>query len=250
MLSCERVECHFGGVKAVDGIDFELQPGARCGIVGPNGSGKSTLLSVISGSLAPTAGVVKIGGRVLRPHIPETFARAGVGRTFQNLRLLDDLSIFDNVALGLSPKTRIALGVSFASRRRARRVVAEALETVELPVPAWRRVGELSYGQRKRVELARVVAWRPDILLLDEPTAGLPRGELFDFAAVLTRVAKMESAVVIVEHDLDLVAAVSEHLLFLSEGRVHARGDVDTVLDMPEVKETLGERSSHASLGE
>lgn len=243
-LRCEQLTCHFGGVRALDGIDLETVPGERVAIVGPNGSGKSTFLNVISGALDPTAGRVILDGSAVCPHTPESFARAGVGRTFQDLRLFDELSIFDNVALGLSSRMWTVAGIPFASRRTVRRAVALALRHVALEVPAWRRVSELSYGQRKRVELARVLVWRPRLVLLDEPTAGLPRGELFDFGPIIDRVAGPQTTVVMVEHDLDLVAKASDRVLFMREGRIRADGPPREVLALPEVSAALGERGA------
>jgi ABC-type branched-subunit amino acid transport system ATPase component len=179
----------------------------------------------------PTDGTVLVAGEPMTSHTPEAYARAGVGRTFQNLRLMDELTVFDNVALGVNRRLPTVLGVPIGSRRRIRTDVAAAVADVGLDVPLWRPVVSLSYGQRKRVELARLLVGRARLLLLDEPTAGVSRVDPPAMAAMLRGLAGGDRALAFVEHDLDLVGAVADRVVCVDAGRVVADGPFDDVLN-------------------
>jgi ABC-type branched-subunit amino acid transport system ATPase component len=244
MLICRAVTVHYGGVRALDGVDLRVAAGERVAIIGPNGSGKSTLINVCSGLTAPTAGTIFLYGAAVTTHSPEAFARAGVGRTFQNLRLMEELSIFDNVALGLNSRLRTVAGIPVASRRRVRREVAAACAQAGLDMASWRPVADLSYGQRKRVELARVLIGRTSLLLLDEPAAGLSRVDTPALARVLRGLGGPGRAMILVEHDLDLIAAVASRVVCVDRGRVIADGEPGDVLDDPQVRLAVLGRAS------
>jgi branched-chain amino acid transport system ATP-binding protein len=217
-------------VRALDGLDLIVRAGERVAIIGANGSGKSTLVNVCSGVIRPVDGEIRLDGRAVTDHTPEAFAQAGVGRTFQSLRLMENQTVFDNIALGMHRRMRKLAGLPFARHRRVRTEAAEAAAEVGLDVALWRAVSTLSYGQRKRVELARLLIGQARLLLLDEPTAGVSRVDTPALGRTLRSLADPARALVIVEHDLDLVAAAAERVVCVDAGRVIADGDFDRVL--------------------
>jgi branched-chain amino acid transport system ATP-binding protein len=242
LLTCRSLSVHFGGVHALDGLDLEVRLGERVAIVGANGSGKSTLINLCSGIVQPTGGTIHLDNEVVKRHSPEEFSRLGVGRTFQNLRLMEELSVFDNVALGLSPRLRTIIGVPVASRRRVRAEVETACGEVGLEVSLWQVVSKLSYGQRKRVELARLLIGHTRLMLLDEPTAGVSRIDTPALAASLRLLAGPDRTLIVVEHDLDLVAAFADRVVCVDGGKVVADGSFDEVFSQQMVRTAvLGE---------
>jgi ABC-type branched-subunit amino acid transport system ATPase component len=226
LLRAAGVVCQFGGVRAVDGVELSLDGGCCLGITGPNGSGKSTLLDVLSGLRAPTAGRVEVDGAPIAPR-PEAFAAAGVRRTFQNVRLFDGLGIDDNIALGLNPRLRHLLGLPMSDRRLTAGAVSAARTAVGLDLPGRTLVARLSYGQRKRVELARVLVSEPRIVLLDEPMAGVSQDDRSALAGAVRRLSLAGAAVAIVEHDLEVLAALAQRVVVMEAGRIVADGDHD-----------------------
>lgn len=228
-LACRDLAWHFGGVHAVDGVDLEVAGGSCVAVVGGNGSGKSTLLDLMSGLRNPTRGTVEVGGEVLAgpggaggagKAGPQVFAARGVRRTFQEPRLVADLSVAENVGLGLIGRLSPVMGLPRSPRALEHREVPAALEAVGLGVAGRQAVTTLSYGQRKRAELARVLVSAPRVALLDEPLAGVA---LDDRPALLAAVAAMVAvgaAVVLVEHDATAVEAVANRVVVLERGRV------------------------------
>lgn len=241
VLSLKDVEVSFGGVVALRGVDLDLVAGQVCGLVGPNGSGKTTLLGVVSGLVTPTAGVVELAGRRLRAAHPADAALRGVSRTFQNLRLAKELTVLENVAAGAGAALRRA-GARGALRsslreREIRARSSEALERVGLgEYGAW-RPDELPYGFRRRVEIARALAMEPQVLLLDEPAAGMTATERTDLLDVFRDIARDGITQVLVEHDFGMISSVCERVVVLTSGRVIADGPPHHVASLPEVQE-------------
>ncbi|GAC1573471.1 MAG: ATP-binding cassette domain-containing protein [Candidatus Dormibacteria bacterium] len=227
----------FGGVHAVVGVDLELEPGEIVAIVGPNGSGKSTLIDLLTGMVSADRGRISVAGRPLRRVTAAAVARRGVRRTFQNGRLIDSLSATDNVRLGLhlAPRgRRFALGSPTRSRS------ARALDDLGAGHLAHRLVAELSQGERRRVELARAVVANPRVLILDEPTAGLPRSDAAGLIAQLRTMANDAIGVLMIEHDIDAVRACADRVIVMVDGRACAQGDI-SVLDEAAVRLALGQ---------
>ncbi|PZR79875.1 MAG: ABC transporter ATP-binding protein [Candidatus Aeolococcus gillhamiae] len=213
----------FGGVHALDGVDVEVHSGEVVGIIGPNGCGKTTLVDAVSGVLRAQDGCVEVHGRNLTGASPAAFARAGLARTFQATRLLESLDTESNVRLGLH--------ASGSWRRQPqRRRARAALDTVGIAALADRPVRELSHGQRRRVELARALVGEPALLILDEPTAGLFPAQARDVLQVLRDTAARGTAILMVEHDLGVVAALCHRVIVMGEGRVLDEGPTGTVL--------------------
>jgi branched-chain amino acid transport system ATP-binding protein len=231
MLSVRDVRKAFGGVHALDGVSFDLARGECMGVIGPNGAGKTTLLDVISGFTVPDRGRVRAGGVELLGLPARGRAGAGIGRTFQAPRLLWQESVFDNVALG---------GFCSSSRRRAgrgpggvaadtREIVMEILVTLGLDAHRRSYAADLSYGQQKITEIGRALAASPRFLLLDEPLAGLHPDEHGRMIGILRRITGLNVGVVLIEHNLGVVARTCDRVLALHHGAMVADGPVEDV---------------------
>jgi ABC-type branched-subunit amino acid transport system ATPase component/ABC-type branched-subunit amino acid transport system permease subunit len=226
-LTAVSLSKSFGGVRAVDDVTLEAAPGCVTAIVGGNGAGKSTVLNMISGVEAPSSGKVIFDGRELSPSDPVERARLGIGRTFQTARVAPDLTVEENVRAGAEGVFGLALlqrsrrpGQDLADRCR------EALSATGLEHIAHRRMAEIGGGQRKLVEVARALALRPKLLLMDEPGAGLTLEELSLLAGLIRRLRASGTAVLIIDHNLDFVAGVADGGYVLDLGRVAYAGDV------------------------
>jgi ABC-type branched-subunit amino acid transport system ATPase component len=221
----------FGGVRAVDEATFSLADGEVHGLIGPNGAGKTTLLNLVSGLLRPTAGKIELDGRRIDGLPPDRVAALGVARTYQNIRLFGGLSAADNVVVGqhLRRKApfwrRLLLLPSALREERAAGKAAEAgLERVGMRDRAHTRAYDLSYGEQRRVEIARALASQPRLVLLDEPTAGMSPGEAAAVARLVREVAKEGRAVLLIEHNVRLVMGLCDRITVLNFGKVIARG--------------------------
>jgi branched-chain amino acid transport system ATP-binding protein len=242
LLSLRGVERTFGGLRAVDDASFEVARGTVHGLIGPNGAGKTTLINLISGLLAPTAGAIDLGGRPIAGLPPHRIAGLGVARTFQNIRLFPELTARDNVLVGQhlrrSPSllARMLLLRSAREEDRAARQRAVALLTrVGLPGRVDEEARHLSYGEQRRVEIARALASEPSLLLLDEPTAGMNPVEVKGVAQLIRQVAAEGHSVLLVEHNVRLVMDVCDRITVLNFGKVIAEGAPAAVAADPEV---------------
>ncbi len=245
LFSCRDVSISFGGTKALDGISLDIWPGEVVGLIGPNGSGKSTFINVVSGYYPLDDGTMSLSGSSLVGTKAWRRRRLGLSRTFQSLRLYEDLTVLENVLLGLHPelqsfgsavaslaKLPSARRREFESRHRCELALAEAGVETDLD----RRLGDLSYGTRKRVEIARANVVNPTLLLLDEPTAGLSPEEADELLPVLQRSAKAHGqGVLLVEHRLDWVIRVCDRIAVLDAGRLVATAAADQIMSLPEV---------------
>jgi ABC-type branched-subunit amino acid transport system ATPase component len=242
LLSVERLERAFGGVRAVDGASFDVRAGEIHGLIGPNGAGKTTAINVVSGLLRPTGGAVRLAGREIHGLPPNRIAALGVARTFQQIRLFPDLSARDNVLVGehLVRKASLAarllaLPASRAEERSARSRAGALLERIGLSGRADERARNLSYGEQRRVEIARALAAEPRLLLLDEPTAGMNPVEVQAVAALIRSVAAEGRSVLLIEHNVKLVMDVCDRITVLDFGKVIAEGPPAAVARDPAV---------------
>jgi ABC-type branched-subunit amino acid transport system ATPase component len=231
LLSVNGLERAFGGVRAVDGVSFEVAPGEVHGLIGPNGAGKTTVINLVSGLLRATGGTIRLEGRPIHRLPPHRVAARGVARTFQNIRLFPELSALANVLVGEHLVRRaslvarlLMLPAAGAEERRARDKAAALLERIGLAERAQERAKNLSYGEQRRVEIARALASEPRILLLDEPTAGMNPLEVQAVAALIRRVAAEGHSVLLIEHNVKLVMDVCDRITVLSFGKVIAEG--------------------------
>lgn len=240
-LECEGIVCRFGGIRALDGVDLDVEPGEVVGLLGTNGAGKSTLINVISGLVPVAAGRVRLDGKDLLGHLPYERAGLGVSRSFQQAQLFPSLSVVDNLLVAKHPDMRHGLvegGLRLPRARReesgARAQVEAVLDVVDLTPFADARADELSYGTLRLVQLAAMLAQRPRLLLLDEPAAGLAEAEARALEPLLRRIAEVTGvSIVLVEHDVALVTAVSDRIVGMDSGRVLVSGTPEAVLADP-----------------
>jgi branched-chain amino acid transport system ATP-binding protein len=234
----------YGALTALADFDFIAAERSVTAVIGPNGSGKTTFLNALTGAVPFYTGRVSVLGQRIEKATPGNMHRAGLSRTFQNLDLMDDLSVQDNVRLGAASESRaslveaaFALPRSFNETRQRRANARGALEQLGIANLSNLMVSELSYGMRRRVEVARALASSPKVLLLDEPTAGMGPNESAEFAALVLHLRdELGLTIVLIEHDMSVVRAVAQQVYVLSAGRDIAHGLPSVVLDEGEVK--------------
>ena len=237
ILSLDSVSLHYGSLKAVDEVTFDVQRGARHALIGPNGAGKSTLFSVIGGAQKATAGRIRFAGEDVTEHNESSRARAGLVRTFQHSSLFLGMTVVDNVALAVegvhgTPWRFFPLP---GSDRRIRTKSMEHLEAVGLADRAQELCGNLSHGERRQLEVGLVLACDPTMVLFDEPAAGMSAAETHRFMDLIETLPA-EMTVLIVEHDLDLVFRLAQSVSVLAAGRLIAHGTPDEVRENEAVK--------------
>ncbi len=242
MLRLDALARAFGGVRAVDGASFSVADGEIHGLIGPNGAGKTTLLNLVSGLLAPSSGEIRLGDHRIDRLPPHRIAALGVSRTYQNIRLFPALTALENVIVGQHlvrpPRLAARLLLLRSAREEAQRASERAralLERVGLADRASDTAGHLAYGEQRRVEIARALASDPQVLLLDEPTAGMTGGEISSVAAVVRDVARRGHSVLLVEHNVKLVMETCARVTVLDFGRVIADGTPAEVARDPAV---------------
>jgi branched-chain amino acid transport system ATP-binding protein len=243
-LVLDNVARHFGGVPAVDGVSLQVPAGQITGLIGPNGAGKTTVVNMITGILHLTHGRVLLDGRdVSRTEAP-ALARAGVARTFQNIRLVADASVLDNVLAGFHRHERtgfwanmLGLPSARAETARLKHEAMELLERFDMAPLAEHRAGALSYGHQRRIEMMRALATNPRVLLLDEPVAGMNDAEAESLAGIFRKVAASGVAVLLIEHNMRFVMSLCSKLYVLASGRLIAEGEPEVVGRDPVVVE-------------
>jgi branched-chain amino acid transport system ATP-binding protein len=238
VLSVRRLRKSFGGVKAVDGVSFDVAEAEFLALIGPNGAGKSTCFNMINGQLAPDSGDVRFGERSIVGLKPRDIWRLGVGRTFQVAATFASMTVMENVQLALVSHHRelFRFGSAFAHRHRERAV--ELLHQVGMGEERDRPCKELAYGDVKRVELAIALANDPRLLLMDEPTAGMaPRERSALIALIKKLVVERKISVLFTEHSMDVVFAYADRILVLARGAVIADGNAQTIRNNAEVQQ-------------
>jgi len=230
-LEVQSLSKHFGGLKAVDDVSFTVKRGAVHALIGPNGSGKTTTLNVLSGIYVGTGGRIVLAGRDVTKLPPHARTAAGMGRTFQNIRLFRSMTALENVVIGAEhPGNDVGAGhTALVERARA------ALAFVGLEARAQELVTGFSYGHQRLIEIARALAGNPTLLLLDEPAAGLNSSEKLGLRDLLRRIAAKGLTILIIDHDMTLVTEVAERITVLNFGRCIADGVAADVLRQPDV---------------
>jgi ABC-type branched-subunit amino acid transport system ATPase component len=243
LLSVEDLSRSFGGLRALDKVSFGIEPGGIHGIVGPNGSGKTTLLNVVSKLLPPTSGRLFFDGREYTSRRSHEVAGLGIARTFQSIRLFSALTVLENVMLGHHARmpqahltaTWLRLPAERRAERDSRHQALELLARLSIDRYAATSPHELPYGLQRRVEIARALAMEPRLLLLDEPTAGMPLQDSLQIGALLRDIAAQGITVVIVEHNLRLLMQLCDEMIVFSFGRKLVQGNPAEVMAHPEV---------------
>jgi len=223
LLTTQGLAKHYGGLRAVDGVDFSLQPGEIRAVIGPNGAGKTTFVSLICGRIRPSAGTIRFDGNDITDRPAHERVRLGIGYTFQITSVFSNLSAFDNVALPV--QRRIADGRGGHDLRAG---VMEALARTGLADRAGMPAGSLSYGHQRLLEVAMGIALKPRLLILDEPTQGLSDGEIAGFVALAREIAR-EATVLLIEHNMQVVMALADRITVLNAGRVLAEGTPEEI---------------------
>lgn len=244
VLELNDLTLAFGGVRALNGVGFQVAPNSITTVIGPNGAGKTSLFNTISGFYRPAAGTIRFQGQdITRMHAPER-AKLGLARSFQNIALFRGMTVLDNIKLGRHAhlRTNIVDALFYAGRARReevelrREVEERIIDFLEIDHIRHHPVAALSYGLQKRVEMARALAMRPKVLMLDEPVAGMNREETEDMARFILDVREEWGiTVLMVEHDMGMVMDLSDHVVVLNFGQVIASGTASEVQADPEV---------------
>ncbi|GAG15786.1 unnamed protein product, partial [marine sediment metagenome] len=241
-LSIRDLTCTFGGLKAVNNLHLEVHDGTITAIIGPNGAGKTTLFNAISGLLEPADGGIWFQGVLMTGKRPHEVAQRGIGRTFQNVEIFDNMTILDNVMVGRFSRTRagflssvFCLPWSVKEERASRNDAMEMLRFVGLGDEASRPAGSLPFGKKRLVELARALAMEPQLLLLDEPASGLNSREMSELGELIQKICSEGITVFLVEHAMELVMDISDKVAVLESGVKISEGSPSDVQNDPRV---------------
>ena len=238
LLTVENLGKSFGGVKAVDGIHFDLKAGELLALIGPNGAGKSTTFNMVNGQLRADRGSIRLDGTELVGLQPRQIWRLGVGRTFQIAATFSSLTVVENVQMALMSQDRKLFSMWSSAARHRRSDALDLLDMVGMRAQADRPCSVLAYGDVKRVELAIAMANQPKLLLMDEPTAGMAPKERNALMALTKKlVTERGVAVLFTEHSMDVVFAYADRMVVLARGRLIAEGKPELIRDHPKVQE-------------
>lgn len=235
LLEAQDATMRFGGVTAVNGVNFALREmELRC-LIGPNGAGKSTFFKMLTGQLRPSAGRILLRGQDITGAEPHRIARLGVGIKTQVPNVFDGLSVRENVFVAAARR---------GSAAQARRITAETLERLRLTAIAARLVGQLAHGQRQWVEIAAVLAQEPELVLLDEPAAGMTHEEVLRTAALIREINQTH-ALIVVEHDMQFIRMIARTVTVFNQGAILVEDDVERVMADPAVRDVyLGKQAA------
>ena len=250
VLKADHLCIQFGGLKAVDDVNFEIKKGELYGLIGPNGAGKTTLFNLLTGVYKPTSGRFYLCGEELTGKAPAEINKKGIARTFQNIRLFNNLTVIENVMVGLSNQIPCSIFESIfrlprhrKSEREAYNRALELLKVFNLDEYKDYLAANLPYGKQRKLEIARAMATNPKLLLLDEPAAGMNPNETQELMDVITFIRKeFNITILLIEHDMRLVGGICEKLTVLNFGTELAKGETSEVLNNPDViKAYIGE---------
>jgi branched-chain amino acid transport system ATP-binding protein len=244
MLQLDGVSRHFGGLQVLQGVNFDIPQGRVFGLIGPNGAGKTTVFNLITGLLPPSAGVIRFLGQDLAGLKPHQITQRGIARTFQNIRIFKEMSLLENVMVGMhmhlkyGPLGLLAATPLFRSEEaRARARAHELLSWVGLDAQAHEAADNLSYGDQRKLELARALATDPKLLLLDEPVAGMNSAEKVEIMQVIRNIHARGFTIFMIEHDMKFVMGLCEEIAVLNFGKIIARGGPEAIRTNPQVIE-------------
>lgn len=253
IIELKGLTVDFGGIRAVNNVTLQIQPGELVGLIGPNGAGKTTVFNLITNSIRATGGEIIYNGKSILGKSPDRICQMGISRTFQNIRLFPQMTAYENVELGLHNAPRYTLLESFFRTPRARRIekdtrfrAMELLEIVNLREFSHERASSLPYGLQRRLEMARAMAARPQLLLLDEPAAGMNDDECYDLIQLIRRIhQEMKYTIIMIEHHMNVVMdlCTGSRIYVLNLGSLMASGSPAEIQSNPDViRAYLGER--------
>lgn len=243
MLEVKNLSISFGGLRAVDGFDLKIEKGMLYGLIGPNGAGKTTVFNLLTGVYKPNEGKVMLDGKDITGKSIIDINKAGIARTFQNIRLFKELSVLDNVKAGLhnhNPYSTLTgilrLPKYYRVEKAMNEKAMEILKVFDLDGEADILASNLPYGKQRKLEIARAIATEPKLLLLDEPAAGMNPNETIELMDTIRFVReKFDTTILLIEHDMKLVGGICEELTVLNFGQVLTQGKTDVVLNDPAV---------------
>lgn len=244
MLSLQNLTVQFGGISAVDHLNLEIKKGEIRALIGPNGAGKTTVFNLVTGMTPPTDGKIVFGGQEIQGLPAYKIARRGISRTFQNIRLFSEISVMENIMIGThlqgSSGFFRAIAGGILNRREEMHLLVlaeEALAFVGLEVDPREKASSLSYGDQRRLEIARALASQPQLLLLDEPAAGMNPQEKMALVKLVQRISQRGITIFLVEHDMQVVGSLAHKVSVLDYGRLIAEGSPVEVREDPRVIE-------------
>ena len=253
MLELTQVSKHFGGVEVLQDVSFTVQAGQVFGLIGPNGAGKTTVFNLITGLITPSSGTISFNGQPLTGVAPHQITRRGIARTFQNIRDFKEMSLLDNVIVGMHAHLNYSAAGLLLSlpgfrqqERQARLRAHELLSWVGLDKHADDVADALSYGDQRKLELARALATEPKLLLLDEPVAGMNTSEKSELMRVIVRIAERGYTIFVIEHDMRFVMGLCQRIAVLNFGRIIAQGKPEQIKRDPNVIEAYLGRDEDA----
>ena len=243
LLEVKNLGISFGGLRAVNAFDIEIEKGQLYGLIGPNGAGKTTIFNLLTGVYKPDEGIIKLDGENITGKKAIDINKAGIARTFQNIRLFKDMSVKDNVKVGLhnhhpysTLEGILRLPRYFKVEKQMDERAMELLKVFDLDQEADLLASNLPYGKQRKLEIARALATDPKLLLLDEPAAGMNPNETKELMDTIRFVRdKFDMTILLIEHDMKLVSGICEKLTVLNFGEVLMQGDTSTVLNDPQV---------------
>lgn len=243
MLECKNLGIQFGGLKAVDSFNLNIEKGMLYGLIGPNGAGKTTVFNLLTGVYKPTSGTIRLDGKLINGKTPTQINNMGIARTFQNIRLFSNMSVLDNVKVALHEKVKYPLLASmthmFSFNKKEKEMdelATDILKVFSLDDKSDTLSGNLPYGEQRKLEIARALATSPSLLLLDEPAAGMNPNETEELMETIRQIRdRYNLTILLIEHDMKLVAGICEKLSVLNFGTELASGTPSEVLNNPEV---------------
>ena len=243
LLDVKNLGISFGGLRAVNGVNMDIEEGELYGLIGPNGAGKTTIFNLLTGVYKPDEGIIRLDGEDITGKKNIDINKAGIARTFQNIRLFKDMPVLDNVKVGLHNKHHYTTVEGIFRLPRYRRVekemdekAMELLSVFGLEKEAEYQAANLPYGKQRKLEIARALATEPKLILLDEPAAGMNPNETKELMETIQFVReKFKMTILLIEHDMKLVSGICEKLTVLNFGEVLAQGNTSEVLNNPDV---------------
>jgi branched-chain amino acid transport system ATP-binding protein len=244
MLQFNQISKHFGGLKVLQDVSFTVPAGGIFGMIGPNGAGKTTVFNLLTGLLQPSGGSINFNGQDLGAAAPHRITELGIARTFQNIRIFKEMTLLENVIVGMHAHLDygigdllLNLGAFRQAEARARERALELLSWVKLDHKAMLLAESLSYGEQRRLEFARALATEPKLLLLDEPVAGMNPSEKTELMAEIVNIKQRGFSIFLIEHDMRFVMGLCDRIAVLNFGRIIAEGTPDEIKNNPEVIE-------------